>query len=322
MLQIISVSPEAIIREVDLGKDLSFKPIEFELAQLQHILEIFYNSELTLLPLQKLQQWQNEQIFVTTINLINQIRSFNANEANPGTVRIAHINQFRNMHNIIIDRLSPSLPILVNPEAKFKQLENKFDKILNEEIETIRSNRNESNEIIAALRKLSAEGGVEKESIYFSSEADDFQSAGNLWLLVTLGVALITATALYFLIKNWDIPYDATNHVIFSSDLIKEITIRLAVLSFGLFFTSWATSNFKANRHNEIVNRHRAISIATFRAFVEGTNNPQVKEAILLQAAQAAFRPQESGYSEGNSIRDPQNTVVEILRKIVPEQKS
>jgi len=44
------------------------------------------------------------------------------------------------------------------------------------------------------------------------------------------------------------------------------------------------------------VNRHKATTLQTFEAFIDGSSREEVKEAILLQAAESAFEPESSGF--------------------------
>jgi hypothetical protein len=53
----------------------------------------------------------------------------------------------------------------------------------------------------------------------------------------------------------------------------------------------------------------------TFRAFVEGSPDDRVEDAILLQAAQAAFSGRSTGFDTTNSDSQTINPIVEILGK-------
>ena len=57
----------------------------------------------------------------------------------------------------------------------------------------------------------------------------------------------------------------------------------------------------------------------TFRAFVEGTADDRVKDAILLQAAQAAFAGRPTGFDSPEKDSPTINPVVEILGKSLPK---
>lgn len=57
----------------------------------------------------------------------------------------------------------------------------------------------------------------------------------------------------------------------------------------------------------------------TFRAFVEGTSDDRVKDAILLQASQAAFTGRPTGFDAPDKDSPTINPVVEIIGKSIPK---
>ncbi|MCD4692715.1 MAG: hypothetical protein K8R79_07370, partial [Calditrichales bacterium] len=67
----------------------------------------------------------------------------------------------------------------------------------------------------------------------------------------------------------------------------------------------------------ETLNKHRANALMTFRAFVEGSSDDKVREAILLQAARAAFVNRGTGYENPEKEIPTINPVVEILGKSI-----
>ena len=88
--------------------------------------------------------------------------------------------------------------------------------------------------------------------------------------------------------------------------------ILLSTLSFGIF---WCARNYMASKHNETLNKHRANALMTFRAFVEGSDDSTIKDAILLQTSQAAFSNRPTGYEKQEKESQAINPVVEILGK-------
>ncbi len=93
----------------------------------------------------------------------------------------------------------------------------------------------------------------------------------------------------------------------------------ISTLSFAVF---WSARNYKAQKHNETLNKHRANALMTFRAFVEGTSDARVKDALLMHAAQAAFSGRPTGYETSDQESQSINPVVEILGKAIPQQNS
>jgi hypothetical protein len=72
--------------------------------------------------------------------------------------------------------------------------------------------------------------------------------------------------------------------------------------------------NFSAMSHNRIINQHRAAALSTFQTFVTGTADAQIKSAILLQASQAIFSHQASGYLKGESDTPQVTPIQEIFK--------
>jgi hypothetical protein len=95
--------------------------------------------------------------------------------------------------------------------------------------------------------------------------------------------------------------------------------IVLSTLSIGVF---WCARNHKAQKHNEVLNSHRANALMTFRAFVEGTGDERIKDAILLHAAQAAFASRATGFDTPDTDAQTINPVVEIIGKSVAAPQS
>jgi hypothetical protein len=77
----------------------------------------------------------------------------------------------------------------------------------------------------------------------------------------------------------------------------------------------WTGRIYRAYKHNAVVNRHRANALATFEAFAKAASDMETKNAVLLQATQCIFAPQQTGYVSG----EPETTmppVLEIVRNL------
>jgi len=99
---------------------------------------------------------------------------------------------------------------------------------------------------------------------------------------------------------------------------IQIAVSKLIVLSTLSLFTVWCAGNYKSEKHNETLNRHRANVLKTFQTFIEGASDERIKDAILTHAAQSAFSPRPTAF--GGTEHEPQriNPVVEILGKSIP----
>jgi hypothetical protein len=103
---------------------------------------------------------------------------------------------------------------------------------------------------------------------------------------------------------------------------IQYIISKLLVLSALSFIVFWCARNYRCQKHNETLNRHRANALMTFRTFVEGTADDRVRDAILLQAAQAAFSGRPTGYDAPENEPTSISPVVEILGKSISHSSS
>jgi len=90
---------------------------------------------------------------------------------------------------------------------------------------------------------------------------------------------------------------------------LLRVTLLLTALVFSL-------KNFSAMGHNYVVNRHRQTALTTFQTFVSGTADPQIKNAVLLQATQAIFSPQPSAFLKGESESPQVTPIYEIVKSV------
>jgi hypothetical protein len=79
--------------------------------------------------------------------------------------------------------------------------------------------------------------------------------------------------------------------------------------------------NFSAMMHNLVVNRHRQTALATFKTFVNSTEDMGTRNAVLVQATQAIFAPQPSGYLKNDTEMPQVNQVTEIVRGLAVKEK-
>jgi hypothetical protein len=162
---------------------------------------------------------------------------------------------------------------------------------------------------------------VAKEAVHFMEAAKSYNTVAYVWLSVTAVLSLIT------FIFAWN-SYKYYEELVKLSFAEKGIglsaaqSIQLGVAKLFLFSLLvggiiWCGRNYRAHRHNYVVNKHRQNALSTFDTFVNSAQDQQTKSAVLLQATQAIFVPQPTGYisQEGESGSLPQ--VFEIVRNVV-----
>ena len=172
--------------------------------------------------------------------------------------------------------------------------------------------KEDAEKALKAVKEQAAEAGVSSNAHIFLENSKTYSETANKWLISTIVLVTLTfLTAIGFLILSFYYTPKST------ASAIQYAASKIIVLSTMFFGVYWAARNYKSNKHNETLNKHRANALMTFKAFVEGSNDDKVREAILLQAAQAAFVNRSTGYENQEKEIPTVNPIVEILGKTV-----
>lgn len=156
----------------------------------------------------------------------------------------------------------------------------------------------DARQIVEAMRSQSAELGIATEAKNFKDAADKHENKAKLWVVLTavaLAISIImTVASLLWSHKNLE---SANNFVI--ANFITTKFIILGICFYAINLSGW---NFMSHKHNEEVNRHRMKALQTYKSFVEGVSDSNVKDAILSHAANAVFAPQDTGFIKGQEL--------------------
>ena len=187
-------------------------------------------------------------------------------------------------------------------------------------IEQLNKRKGEAEQILRDVKETVQKATVAKEAVHFKEEAQSHKVAGYGWLSATVALALITfvfAWNSYKLYEQLILRAFAEN----ASPFTTAQSIQLGVAKLFLFSLLvggivWCGRVYRAHRHNYVVNKHRQNALGTFDTFVNSAHDQQTKSAILLQATQAIFTPQHTGYisQEGEAGGYPQ--IMEIVRSV------
>lgn len=174
--------------------------------------------------------------------------------------------------------------------------------------------RGEAERALAAVKGQAAEAGVSTNAQIFVGDAQTHGDGARTWLKGTIVMASITLVAAVAAL--------VTVFIYHPKDLaatIQYVVAKVLVLSTLSFVVVWCARNYRSQKHNQTLNKHRANALMTFRAFVEGTSDERVKDAILLQAAQAAFSGRPTGFDTPDKESQTINPVVEVLGRTLPQ---
>lgn len=168
--------------------------------------------------------------------------------------------------------------------------------------------------IIEKAREASAAAGAAVFTKDFDKEAKQQSENAKNWLIAAacLGVFTVGIASL-----TWFWTYAGLD----TGQLWQKIVSKVVVLSILGTATLWCGKIYKALMHQSATNRHRALSLQTFQAFVVATADPQIKDAVLLEATRSIFAIGITGYVDsGSGSTDSEARVIEIVKSCLPKK--
>jgi hypothetical protein len=172
----------------------------------------------------------------------------------------------------------------------------KIQDLLNQakqDIDVIAQQRQQGEEILKAMREVSAVTGVSKFAAVFGDQAEIHRKSAKNWLWATIGSAVCIGGFLYWIFSQ--LVQTIQSGVDFQVSL-QIFLAKILLLSFFSVVFYQIVKNYNANMHLQTLNRHRENSLKSFQSFVESTDNPSIKDAVLIQATKAIFEAGDTGY--------------------------
>lgn len=314
-----SINPESLVRADVLGKDLNF---EAGLPVFRRTLGLFHDlSECNLdnFPYESLNQILAQAN--DALNLFQQTQKFSLQQhpQNPVQARDNLIAQLRDKWQQYYQHITPHISYAIRKGTDFDALEREARGTLALQKQLASEFQTEKTKILAEMqgalervRQAAAEAGVAQHAIHFRTEAEYHKKQALWWLIATGGFAIATIIyALYSLGPQLNDLGAAT--IPRAIQLIIPRLVVIFVLTFGFV---WCARNFSSSRHNFVVNRHRQNALSSFETFVKGAGDAQTKDAVLLQATQSIFSPQDSGFIRSEGTSNPGGHIVEVVRGV------
>ena len=87
-------------------------------------------------------------------------------------------------------------------------------------------------------------------------------------------------------------------------ETLRNVFSKAAVIAVLFTGTVWCGRIYRALIHQAAVNRHRALSLKTFQAFVRATDDPVVRDAVLMAATRTVFGSVPTGLVEHSGGQD------------------
>lgn len=175
--------------------------------------------------------------------------------------------------------------------------------------EYVETRKGEIDKIVLATKEAAATTGVAHFTAQFKEESELMATRAKWWLGWTIALVVLTVTAA-------GIFYYLSADVALQGYQLTQLIITKVVILLILFSaTVWTGRIYKALKHQESVNKHRANSLKTFQAFVQATNDELTRDAVLIEATRAIFGITNSGYLESQQEdHTPSTQIIEMIK--------
>jgi len=313
--KILSYSIEELIREEELGTQFSFKEIEDIIVKIIDLFKRVKEVNLQEVPYSLLNSF-NGQIN-QAITYFDQAKTFDPKLNNASATRTGIINNIQNKYDNYYTHSVPILSIgLLNSNdlsverSKLNQLIAELENQRKEAKEESEKKLKELNDILESAKSAATQVGVSKHSSVFKTESEFHETESKKWLKYTTRILIgivVAAIGLAFLGMLFT---DNTEIVQFT---ITKVVV-LTALFYGLSITN---RNYKAHKHNAIMNKHRQNALSTFETFSSAASaDDQTKNAVLLETTHSIFSNQRTGYLKTEGENDSNSKIVEIIKNV------
>lgn len=126
----------------------------------------------------------------------------------------------------------------------------------------------------------------------FGDEGDSFTVQSRLWLAATILLVALTTFLGYLNL----VQVQASAQPVALAASVQVVAAKLFIAGILVASIRASLSQYRAARHNAVVNQHRSRALQSFNALVQASPDPQTKAAVLLQATAGVFGPQPTGY--------------------------
>ena len=174
------------------------------------------------------------------------------------------------------------------------------------------------NKLKNQTENLLAKESVSQYGEIFDKQAKEHQQAALWWLGLTGGLIVGFGVVFYWLFNA--LKLGGTEWV----GILQNIFTKGFLLSLIYLVLNRSIKNYTAEKHLEVVNRHRRNALRTFNAFVSAAGeNQETRDAVLLAATNAIFDVNQSGYLSTRT-KGPESTgaVQQFVRAVMPGSSS
>lgn len=283
----------------------SFKSVEHEIGLIMKACDDLYSSNLESLSVTQLSQLQ--QRVKQLADLLNPLLAFDPLQdgQNPKERHRQMCVRLTDSSNDAIKDIAAAVCYSGRGAADKLEAEARVTiqatkESLDKSLQQISAAQKDADRMMQAIKDASGKSTVSIHTDLFESQSQEHLTASNGWLKLFV-LCTIGGLVLIWLFFIGPLKPQIDSGVIVA-EAIYNVTSRLLFFSIISFAIYWAARNYFSHRHNYIVNKHRQNALATFQTFVNAPVDAQIKDTVLLQAAQTIFSAQQTGYVENEPI--------------------
>lgn len=316
--ELSAIDPSSLGRRSELSPTINFEDVVPDLTAMLDIVKQLQQRDISRLPFTELDRIKNGLLPLR--DRITEVRDFTLEQGSPHEACENLKTQITSMYDDLVHALMISLSFTATQATDYARIERealgfhtRLQEQANEFQQTLESQKADAEAALAAIQEQAAQAGVSAHAQHFHKQAELHKSAAINWFRatvvaasVTLVAAVASLVAVFF--------YTPEN----VAEAVQYGVAKVIVLSVLTFAIVWSSRNYRSEKHNEMLNRHRANSLGTFQTFHSGTSDPATKSAVLVFCAEAAFGSRPTGYDRHESPDGlPQivNPVIDILGK-------
>lgn len=269
----------------------------------QRIVDLFKQlpiSTLGLLPIQELLLVKS--LTDGAYNLFTQILEFDTEKGDNSNRRSQTLDRLASNYQSQFTQFFPLISYSIARTVDFNRLEQQGlaavqsikDRTENLMAE-ISVQKEEAARILDEVRKTAAERGISQEAFYFKGEADTHALAAEKWREWTVNMAMAVGAYGVLALFIHKIPWLSPEN---NFDMIQLIAGKLIIFVVLFYMLSICARSFLANRHNEIVNRHRQNALLTYKSLVDAGGTPEARDIILNHAAASVYHLHDTGFTK------------------------
>ena len=160
-----------------------------------------------------------------------------------------------------------------------------------------------------------AEISISEYEKVFANQAEKHQAGAKRWFCGIVCLVIVSIVIFIWAIKDLG---SATQ----LSIIVQNVFQKGFLISVFYVLLNRSIKNYTAEKHLEIVNRHRQNALATFEAFADAAGeNRDTRDHVLMAATDAIFDANQSGYLSVKTPRsDSASPIQQMVRAVVPDK--